>query len=141
MTSEDQAYAGGCRCGAIRYQARGRPIWVAHCHCADCRKSTGAAFATYAGFPTAQVSFTGKRQGFASSPGVARTFCGTCGTPLAYESERWAGEVHILVCTLDDPARLTPKGHVYVAEQLPWVHLADKLPRFAKTPTEGPALS
>jgi len=35
--------------------------------------------------------------------------------------------------SLAEPASLTPRGHVYVAEQLPWVHLADDLPRYAGT--------
>ena len=43
-------HAGGCSCGAVRYRASGAPLWVAHCHCRDCQKNTGAPLATYAGF-------------------------------------------------------------------------------------------
>ncbi len=139
MTDTTTEYAGGCSCGAVRYRAVGEPLWVAHCHCRDCRKSTGAAFATYAGFRTERFAYTaGAPMGYESSPGVLRKFCGRCGTPLTYESGRWAGEVHVLVCTLDEPSVLTPKGHVYVAEQMPWVHLADGLPRYRTTARASP---
>ena len=125
---------GGCRCGAIRYLAEGDPLWVAHCHCESCRRTTGTALVTYAGYDRDRVSFTeGRPAGYASSPGVTRSFCGICGTPLAYEGARWPDEIHLLLCTLDDPESLEPQGHVYTAEQLRWLKLADGLPRHAGT--------
>ncbi len=133
-----EAFAGGCGCGAVRYRAGGKPLWVAHCHCRDCRRSTGSAFATYAGFAAEAFAWTGVApKTHVSSPGVVRKFCGACGTPLTYESGRWAGEVHVHACTLDDADAVTPQAHVYAAEQIRWVRLADGLPRFAKTPKDG----
>jgi hypothetical protein len=55
---------------------------------------------------------------------VIRSFCGRCGTPLTYEGDRWPGEVHLLVGTLDHPERVTPRGHAFAEERLPWLHLA-----------------
>ena len=131
---------GRCACGAVRYGVTGAPLWVAHCHCNDCRRATGAALATYAGYRSDRFTLTaGTPRVYHSSPGVARRFCGDCGTPLTYEGARWPDEVHVLICTLDDPARLTPKGHVYVAHQMPWLKLADGLPRFRTVPSEGGA--
>lgn len=130
--------AGRCACGAVRYRAMGDPLWVANCHCRDCRRVTAAAFATYACYPTASVTITaGAPRVYRSSPGVERRFCGDCGTPLNCVSEHWAGETHLFACTLEDPAALAPVVHVYVAHQLPWVKLADGLPRFRTYPSEG----
>jgi hypothetical protein len=132
---------GGCRCGAVRFRVAGNPIWVAHCHCKDCRRSTGAPFVTWSGFAPAAFRWEGVApQDYASSPGVVRSFCPRCGTPLAFSGARWPNEIHLLVGTFDDPASLEPRGHVYVQDQMPWIKLADGLKRFAKTGKDGPPL-
>ncbi len=132
---------GGCRCGAVRYRATGKPVWVAHCHCNDCRRSSGAPFVTWAGYRSDAFRWEGKpAKTYVSSPGVTRSFCGICGTPLAFVGGRWPGEVHIGVGTLDQPASLEPRGHVNVKDQLPFIKLSDGLKRFAGTSKEGPPL-
>jgi hypothetical protein len=116
---------GRCLCGRVRYRAAGAPIWVAHCHCESCRRATGAPLTTYAGFPAERFGYVaGEPATFASSPGVTRSFCGRCGTPLTYQGERWPGEVHVLVGTLDRPDMVTPTGEAFVEERLPWLHVS-----------------
>ncbi len=141
MTGPDDTHPGGCLCGALRFEARGKPLWVAHCHCRSCRRNTGSAFATFVGYKREQFRvIEGALQSYASSPGVARSFCGTCGTPLTYGSERWPDEVHVYVSTLDRPEAFEPEAHVHVGERLPWLHLDDGLPRFLTTSDEGDPL-
>jgi hypothetical protein len=116
---------GWCLCGMVRYRATDAPLWVAHCHCASCRRATGAPVATYAGFPAEKFAWTaGEAASFASSPGVLRTFCGRCGTSLTYQGERWPGEVHVLAATLDRPEAVMPEREAFAEERLPWLHLA-----------------
>jgi hypothetical protein len=141
MADDSLEMSGGCLCGAVRFTAAGQPLWVAHCHCASCRKATASALATYAGYPLECVEFTkGTPASYPSSPGVTRRFCGRCGTPLSYQSARWPGEVHLFLCTFDAPAALSPQAHVFVEEQLAWLHLDDGLPRYAKSTDAGPPL-
>jgi hypothetical protein len=121
-------FEGRCLCGAIRYRAAGEPLWVAHCHCASCRRATGAPLTTYAGFPAEKFAWTGAPATFASSPGVTRTFCGRCGTSLTYQGERWPGEMHVLVATLDRPEAVTPQREAFSEERLPWLRLAPRAP-------------
>ena len=125
--SEDTArHAGGCLCGAVRYEASGEPKWIANCHCASCRRALGAPMTTYAGFPAERFAWTtGEPVRFHSSPGVTRSFCGRCGTSLTYEGERWAGEVHVLVGALDHPEDFPPQSDAFAAEKLPWLHLGE----------------
>ena len=97
---------------------------MAHCHCASCRRATGAPLATHAGFPADRVAWlAGAPTTFASSPGVLRTFCGRCGTSLTYQGERWPGEMHVLVATLDRPEAVTPQCEAFAEERLPWLRL------------------
>ena len=133
---------GRCLCGGVRYRAVGGPLWVAHCHCASCRRATGAPVATYAGFPVERFSYSaGRPARFASSPGVSRSFCGRCGTPLTYEGSRWPGEVHVLVGTLDRPDAVTPRSEAFVEERLPWLHLTLPAAADAGAPDPEPAAS
>jgi hypothetical protein len=68
---------------------------------------------------------------YASSPGVTRTHCGRCGSPISYTSNRNdPGDLY--VGTLDDPAAVVPTLHVHVAEQLPWFETQDRLPRYER---------
>ena len=128
------ARSGGCLCGNVRYEAEGEPLWVAHCHCESCRRASGAPMVTWAGYRPADVNWTeAEPQRYASSPGVTRRFCPTCGSPLTYESTRWEDEFHILVATLDDPEAVTPTGHVYWSEHLAWLDIGDDLPKFPES--------
>ena len=123
---------GGCLCGAVRYRIDSPPLWTGYCHCTSCRRSTGAPVTMFVGASTDSVTFTaGERAHFASSPGVQRGFCAQCGTPLTYEGERFAGEIHFYVSTFDEPQALRPRFHVYYEERLEWLEISDSLPRHA----------
>jgi hypothetical protein len=52
-------HTGGCRCGAVRFEASVEPNHVSYCHCSDCRKATGAPVTAFVGFAADQVSLTG----------------------------------------------------------------------------------
>ena len=66
--------------------------------------------------------------------------CACCGSPMSFAGERWPGEIHLFLPSFEDPAALSPEMHVHAAEQLPWVHLHDHLPRYLRTAREGPPL-
>lgn len=136
MTGQDgDEYSGGCLCGRVRYTARARPLWVVHCHCSSCRHHTSSPAATFIGFPEQAVRWSVRPACYESSPGVTRQFCAHCGTPLAYASRRYAGELHLLVGSLDKPERAPPQAHVWASERVPWLHLDPHLPEW---PGPGP---
>lgn len=121
MASNDIVYRGGCQCGAVRFETSGAPKFVANCHCRSCRKATGAAFSTWVGFDNAAVRWTTPAPAFyASSDGVRRGHCASCGTPLSYEGEKWAGETHFLIGVFDDPSAFVPRTDVFTEDALPW---------------------
>lgn len=71
---------------------------------------------------------TGAPRDFASSPGVLRSFCGTCGTPLTYRHARRPLEVDITLCSLDDPALVAPVDHIWMQDAPGWDSPSDGLP-------------
>ena len=129
---------GRCQCGSIRYAFDGKPKWVMHCHCADCRRAVSSVVATYIGVQVEQFRYLrGEPAVYSSSPSVNRYFCARCGSPMAYAGSRWPGEVHLFHGTLDDPTQWPPTGHAYIGEQIPWFEVHDALPRFDKVAGKG----
>ena len=128
--AREEVREGGCLCGAVRYRAEGPPLAVVHCHCASCRRAAGAPVVTWAIFPRARFTLTaGEPVRHASSPAVARSFCGRCGSPLTYETDRRPDQVDVTVGTLDRPEGVAPTAHVWTAERVTWLDLRDDLPR------------
>jgi hypothetical protein len=74
---------------------------------------------------------------YRSSPSVERSFCGRCGTQLAYQIDAYPDEIDLTTGSLDDPAALPPLDHTYTSQRLPWLNVSDTLPRFARTRAEG----
>jgi hypothetical protein len=129
-------HSGGCLCGAIRFRTTANPLGVVYCHCQSCRRHTGSAVATFAGFAEEAVSFTqGVPAVFESSPDVWRSFCGRCGSPISYRAARYPGEVHFYIGVMDHPEQYVPQTHVYYGEHIPWFDTKDDLPRFERTET------
>lgn len=127
---------GACLCGAVRITAALPSKWVAHCHCSLCRRAHGAAFVTWAGFAEANVRIDdpeGRLRWYASSPGARRGSCAHCGTPMLFTADRWPGEVHIARALLDDAVDKPPAAHVFYETHVPWLDVADGLPKKCST--------
>lgn len=133
MTEGSDIHDGGCLCGGVRYRAEGRALWVAHCHCRSCRRATGTAMTSFVGFPKKRWEITaGAPRTIESSPGVRRRFCPDCGSQLTYEAAWCADETHVYLATLDRPEAFRPQRHVFTEDAMPWLRVADALPRHAK---------
>jgi hypothetical protein len=123
-----EIHAGGCLCGAVRYEMAGRPRHVSHCHCTMCRRAAGAPVVTWAYLPADRLRIT--RGAFAvyhSSPGVERRFCGRCGSSLFYWSESTPEMVDVAVATLDAPEDFPPSHHNFIGDRIAWLHVDPEL--------------
>jgi hypothetical protein len=125
--------SGRCHCGQLHFVAAGDPKWVVYCHCASCRRHTASPVACFVNYPLAGVQFTGSRTTYASSPGVTRSHCATCGTPIAYETAGRPGEIDLYLNAFDEPECFEPQAHVHFAEHLPWFDTRDDRPRLPRT--------
>ena len=121
---------GGCLCGAIRIEITGEPMVISHCHCATCRKATGAPFITWITLAPDGFAYTqGRPAIYRSTPSIRRSFCAECGTTLGYASDDYDDELDIAAAALDDPAQVRPDDHIWVDGMLPWLKFDDGLPR------------
>jgi hypothetical protein len=128
--------AGGCHCGAVRYEVDDQPLHVVLCHCADCRKSAGAPLVAWAMFPDQALRITSGEPRTRNSSGAAmRSFCGDCGTGLFYRNaDMLPGIVDVQSATLHDPEAFAAGAHIQVAERIGWMATAHELPAFDRFP-------
>jgi hypothetical protein len=125
---------GHCLCRAITFEVSAPPLLVLHCHCESCRRNTSSPVATFFVVRHDAVHYTqGKPKVFESSPGVRRSFCDRCGSPLAYETDQRPEQIDLYVCSLSDPAAVLPQVHLHAEEQVAWFEILDQLPRYAKS--------
>lgn len=114
-----------CRCGQFQATCTGEPVRVSVCHCLDCQKRSGSAFAVQARWPDEHVELTGEFREWSktgdSGMSASFRFCPTCGATLAYTNEGMPGVVAIAVGAFADPAFPTPKFSVYEERKHRWV--------------------
>lgn len=129
---------GGCYCKAIRYEAADCAINPTNCHCTMCRGTTGGPCVAWFSVHMADFRYTrGSPTRFRSSEHATRTFCPVCGTQLTFADVASPDEIDITTCSLDDPGQAEPQAHIFTASQVPWLHLADGLPRYQRSRSEG----
>jgi len=131
MGEDEKSYAGGCFCGAVRFEVSGAPRFLCYCHCESCRRAAGSPAVALCTFERGGFRVTrGRMREFNSSPKVTRGFCADCGSCLTYSHEGRPGDIDVTLATLEQVASLAPTLHVWVADKLSWVRIEDGLPQF-----------
>ncbi len=123
---------GGCQCGAVRYAIAAAPLTLYACHCSDCQRQTGSAFALSLMVPRAAVLITQgtpaawQRPGSHTSSGTPAEclFCPACGARLYHLPSRNPAMAVVKPGTLGDTSWLEPVGHIWTRSAQPWVSFA-----------------
>jgi len=142
MTTLDKTLSGGCACGAIRYEFTAEPMMMLHCHCRDCRQSSGGPFSSFAIVPTGDFKLLQGSLRFHASPSekggnTHRGFCPECGSPIQAKPDFNPHIVAIRTASLDDPSRFHPQVNIWTSDAQPWDQMDPTLPKFEKYPPSG----
>jgi hypothetical protein len=126
---------GACLCGAVRYEIRGTIPDAGSCHCLMCRRSHGAAFATFGTVDPADFHWTCGEEFvsvYESSPGEGRLFCSICGSKLGASENGVVNSVTL--GTVDGDPEIRPRSHIFVGSKASWYEINDDLPQFEDWP-------
>jgi hypothetical protein len=113
-----------CSCGQLRVSCEGEPVRVSICHCLNCQRRSGSAFAIQARWPSDRVTIEGRAQEFrlVGDEGSTATFrfCSTCGATVYFDNDNMPGFVAVPVGAFADPTFPPPRVSVYGVRRHPW---------------------
>lgn len=121
---------GRCACGAVRFALTSSPMFVHCCHCLDCQRQTGSAFAVNALIETDRIEMlAGAPQPTRMPTESGRVHdiyrCEVCQTALWSDYGGRPTLRFVRVGTLEDPAGLPPDVHIFTRSKQPWVGLPE----------------
>jgi hypothetical protein len=132
-----ESLEGGCSCGAVRFRLTGAPMFVHCCHCRDCQRQTGSAFAINALTETGRIEIlSGEPEPVSMPTDSGRPHdiyrCPHCKVAVWSDYGRRPYLRFVRVGALDDPSAIVPDVHIYTRSKLPWVVLPADVPAFAE---------
>ena len=115
----------------MRYETLTPPKAVSHCHCQQCRKSHGAAFASYGSVPRSDLRIQAGADNitsFESSESVSRQFCARCGSSLFWSRDHgdYSDWISIALGCLDSTFTPTKQKQTHLASTAAWYALDDR---------------
>jgi hypothetical protein len=115
---------GHCLCSAIHYRVNAEPVAYFACHCTDCQRRSGSAFALSMIVQREYLElFSGQTAPYKAMLSGARSktgqMCAECGTYLWGDSKN-PGFAVIQPGTLIQPCGLVPVAHLWLREAQPW---------------------
>jgi len=131
--------AGGCQCGAVRYEVTGAPHETYVCHCRECQKQSSSAFGISVMVRSKDVRLLrGTLRSWLRPTDSGRIlacfFCGTCGSRVWHGDKDQAEEISIKGGSLDEPVDLTSAIHIWTSRKLPGVVVPDTARQYPGEP-------
>ena len=121
-------HTASCRCGQLRAVASGDPVRVSICHCLNCQKRSGSAFAAQARWPAERMVIEGRSRSFdlfgESGNKATFYFCPDCGSDVYYDNnDRADGQIAVPLGAFDDPYFLNPNYSIFESRKHGWVEI------------------
>ena len=133
---------GRCLCGAVRYTVQGPVRHILVCHCHECRRWAGRAWAATAA-ETKDLTIDGDvvwRESPASEHRARRGNCARCGSALFWWA-RGGPRIAIGAGSLDDPDGLPVAAHIWIEQGADWERPAEGAAAYPRGyPDDAPVL-
>jgi hypothetical protein len=129
--------SGNCECGRVSYEIDGSITDFSHCHCSQCRRLHGAAFATFAGVAKTEFRYVSGETDlkiYKSSADHDRVFCAECGSNILVALEAEPDDLYVCMGTVNGNPDLPPGYHIYAGSKAPWHEINDDLPQYDAEP-------
>ena len=128
---------GHCECRRVSFEVDGEIDDFSHCHCSQCRRLHGAAFATFAGVQRNQfryVSGKADTKAYKSSGDHVRVFCAECGSNILVELSDEPDAYYVSMSTIEGDPPCPPGYHIFVGSKASWYEINDDLKQYDTFP-------
>jgi hypothetical protein len=119
---------GHCECRRVSYEADCEVSDFSHCHCSQCRRLHGAAYATFAGVEAGKFRYLSGKEDlkiYASSDDHKRVFCGNCGSNILTSVDAYPDELYLSMGAVNGNPSLPEAYHIFVGSKAPWHEITD----------------
>lgn len=123
---------GGCLCAGVRYQYAAELPEVVLCHCQQCKKAQGSAFAVNAPIQAALFKLLCGDEllrEYRHSHHKRRVFCGNCGSALYSQRDDSPEVLRLRLGTLDGEIP-EPNYHIHHENAVVWCGFDEQQPRY-----------
>ena len=124
---------GHCECGCISFEADCEISDFSHCHCSQCRRLHGAAFATFAEVEADKFRYVSGEENtriYISSPNGERVFCAKCGSNILAVLKSIPDYLYLSMGAIVGNPAHPPAYHTYVGSKAPWHEITDGGPQY-----------
>ena len=137
--TDNSLNTGSCLCKQVTFSfPKDAVVSAHHCHCEDCRKSTGSGKATIVLILDQALEISGKIKYFSiigsGVKKVSRGFCEACGSPLISTVVGYDGTKFIKAGSLDDSSWVTINSSFWSDTAMDWAPLDKSLDSFKQNP-------
>ncbi|MDH5485426.1 MAG: GFA family protein [Gammaproteobacteria bacterium] len=126
-------YKASCLCGAVKFHLHGTIKNIIFCHCSQCRKAQGSAFAANGIVNKTDFEFIQGENNlstYESSPGQTRYFCTTCGAPIMSQNIKAPEQIRIRLGTIESDITEKPMAHIFSTSKANWEDICGDLPQY-----------
>jgi hypothetical protein len=126
-------YKGSCLCGKVRFEISSKIQNIIYCHCSQCRKAQGSAFATNGNVEAGGFKFiSGEDEltGYESSPDQIKYFCKNCGSPIMSKSKSSPNTVRVRLGVIESDITERPVAHIFATSKANREEIAGDLPQY-----------
>ncbi|MGI9205894.1 MAG: GFA family protein [Woeseiaceae bacterium] len=131
--------SGHCECGRVQFEVASGIEDFSHCHCSQCRRLHGAAYATFAGVPRDKFRYVvgeNDTKIYASSDTHDRVFCSVCGSNIMVALDEEPDVLYLSMSALEGNPPRPPGYHIYVGSKAPWHDINDNLKQYDESSPE-----
>ena len=105
---------------------------IIYCHCSQCRKAQGSAFATNANVKEKSFNFISGEENLSAynySAEQTKYFCKSCGSPIMSTNTANPDNIRIRLGTIESDIIERPEAHIFVDSKANWDEITDTIPQ------------